>query len=58
MSINQAFNFENNRKEVIDGLSHAWDNHLPLVWLDEIVYSKTAMVKSTWTNRGVHLKTD
>ena len=26
--------------------------------MDEIVYSKTAMVKSTWTNRGVHLKTD
>ena len=58
MSTNQALNFEENRQEVIAGLKHAWDNDLPLVWLDEIVFSKTAMVKSTWTNRGVHLKTD
>ena len=58
MSLAQTNNFEVNREEVLKGLKHAWDNHLPLIWLDEIVFSKTAMCKSTWTNRGVHLKTD
>ena len=58
MSAQQILNFEENRQQVIKDLEHAWDNDLPLVWLDEIVYSKTAMLKSTWTNRGVHLKTD
>ena len=58
MSTNQTLNFEENRQEVIAGLKHAWINDLPVVWLDEIVFSKTAMVRSTWTNRGIHLKTD
>ena len=34
-----------NKQEVVKGLEHAWNNNLPLVWLDEIVFSKTAMLK-------------
>ena len=45
MSANQLTNFDMNRQEVINGLKHAWDNNLPLVWLDEIVFSKTAMLR-------------
>ena len=39
-------------------MEYAKENNLPLIWLDEIVFSKTAMLRTTWTNKGVHLKTD
>ena len=58
MSAYQTENFEVNRSQVILDLKHAWDNNLPLVWLDEIVYSKTAMLKRTWSSKGVHFSTD
>ena len=58
MSVNQKLNFDDNRQQVLKDLEHARENDLPLVWLDEIVYSKTAMLKNTWTNRNFHLKTD
>ena len=58
MSAYQTENFEANRSQVILDLKHAWDNNLPLVWLDEIVYSKTAMLKRTWSSSGVHFSTD
>jgi hypothetical protein len=30
----------------------------PIVWLDEIVFSKLAMAKRTWSRRSVHYTTN
>ena len=43
---------------MVKELQHAYDNDLPVVYLDEVVFTKTSIGKRTWTNRGVHLVTD
>ena len=58
MNAQQKLNFEVNRQQVVNDLKYAWDHNLPIIWLDEIVFSKTAMLKRTWSNRGIHFKTD
>ena len=39
-------------------MKHAWDNDLPIVWLDEIVFSKNAILKRAWSSRNTHFKLD
>ena len=31
---------------------------MPVIYLDEVVFTKLSIGKRTWTNRGVHLVTD
>ena len=39
-------------------MKDAWVANQSIVWLDEIVFSKLAMTKRTWSNRNVHYTTD
>ena len=41
----QIFNFPVNQKKVIDGLHHARVNGMPVIWADEIVFSKSSIGK-------------
>ena len=44
-STKQKIDFPVNRQKVIDDLKHAYDNDLPIVYLDEIVFTKTSIGK-------------
>ena len=51
-------NFEEQRQKVLDKMTSAKNRKLPVAYLDEIVFSKRAMLTRTWSNPKKHIKVD
>ena len=54
----QKLHFNENKENVIKGLNHAKEADLPVVYLDEIVFSKSSIKRETWMNKNVNFSTD
>jgi hypothetical protein len=51
-------NFPESREAILNQLQLAEDSNFPVVYLDEVVFSKQAILKKTWSSIGNHFSTD
>ena len=51
-------NFNEQRDKVLAKLAEAKRNKLPLLFLDEVAFTKTTHMTRTWSPRGIHLQVD
>ena len=51
-------NFVEQRDAVLEKLSQAKQGHVPVLFLDEVAFTKTTHMTRTWSPRGVHIQVD
>ena len=57
MSSDQEERFEDHRQRIKSKMAHAAANNMPVLYLDEIVFSKTSMIRRAYSSKYVHLTT-
>ena len=51
-------NFDTQRDAVLRKMTEARDTNLPILYLDEIAFTKRSLLSRTWSSRGMHVSVD
>ena len=51
-------NYEKDLKEIMDMMSQAKIENVPLLFLDEVAFTKRTFLTKTWSPRGIHFTVD